>query len=105
VSDLYRWQTAWRCRSSNCWWTRHAAVRRYGAARWSADEDGHRHSGAGSESAAAPDAEMLVEQLVECMPELSGIGPWHSVASVGAWTNTAALRNAACRTTFCTMRP
>lgn len=24
-------------------------------------------------------AEMLVEQLVECMPELSGIGPWHSV--------------------------
>lgn len=24
-------------------------------------------------------AEMLVEQLVECMPELNGIGPWHSV--------------------------
>ena len=24
-------------------------------------------------------AEMLVEQLVELMPELSGIGPWHSI--------------------------
>ena len=24
-------------------------------------------------------AEMLIEQLIECMPELNGIGPWHSV--------------------------
>ena len=45
-------------------------------------------------------AQTLIDQLLEIMPELAGVGPWHAVDNAAAWTSSAWPPNDVCPTTF-----